>query len=400
MELTNGDRAWLAAQRLPLALVFNAHGNGLGIARSLGTYGVPVAVLSPQRDLATESRYSRWLQSPAYSSAHFIPFLEQIGEVLPQPGVLYPLQDHLVELCVIHRRSLSHYYHLSLPTPRAFKALSDKGELLTTAKAVGVDTPTSRIGGPLPANFPLPAIVKPLAQIPEFKTRYGQKILRFSHRQELEANLEQMESFRPLIQAFIPGDEANLWTYGAAFLKGLPLAEYTGRKLIQYPPGAGDAAVAESVWEPSVAAVGRRLLRSVNYSGMAQVEFKVDPKGTLRLLEVNPRAWSWNSLPTASGSNLSLALYAALLNKSLPSELRTQRETHLRWRYGRLWLLATLRLLLEGRPSRDVLALGRGQAINAILTQGDWGPLPLYLSQIVKTFLGEFALKARNFQPR
>jgi len=62
--------------------------------------------------------------------------------------------------------------------------------------------------------------------------------------------------------------------------------------------------------------------------------------------------------------------------------------------------LATLRLLLEGRPSREVLALGRGQAINAILAQGDWGPLPLYLSQIVKTFLGEFALKARNFQPR
>ena len=164
--------------------------------------------------------------------------------------------------------------------------------------------------------------------------------------------------------------------------------------------GAGDAAVAESVWEPSVAAAGRRLLRSVNYSGMAQVEFKVDPEGTLMLLEVNPRAWSWNSLPTASGSNLSLALYAALLNRRLPSELRTQSEEHLRWRYGRLWLLATLRLLLEGRPSGRVLALGRGRAINAILAKGDWGPLRIYLPQIVKTILGEFALKARNFQPR
>ena len=400
MGLTAGDRAWLATQRLPLALVFNAHGNGLGITRSLGTYGIPVAVLSPHRDLATESRYGRWLQSPGYSSAHFIPFLEQIGEALPQPGVLYPLQDHLVELCVIHRQSLSRYYHLSLPTHRTLKALADKGELLTTARAVGVDTPTSWIGGPLPADFPLPAIVKPLAQIPEFKARYGQTVLRFSRRRELEAKLEKMEPFRPLTQAFIPGDEARLWTYGAAFLKGLPLAEYTGRKLIQYPPGSGDAAVAESVWEPSVAAAGRRLLRSVNYSGMAQVEFKVDPEGTLRLLEVNPRAWSWNSLPTASGSNLSLALYAALLNKRLPSELRTQREEHLRWRYGRLWLLATLRLLLEGHPSGRVLALGRGRAINAILAKGDWGPLRIYLPQIVKTILGEFALKARNFQPR
>ena len=44
MGLTAGDRAWLATQRLPLALVFNAHGNGLGITRSLGTYGIPVAV--------------------------------------------------------------------------------------------------------------------------------------------------------------------------------------------------------------------------------------------------------------------------------------------------------------------------------------------------------------------
>ena len=58
-----------------------------------------------------------------------------------------------------------------------------------------------------------------------------------------------MEPFRPLTQAFIPGDEARLWTYGAAFLKGLPLAEYTGRKLIQYPPGAGDARYAGKIDE-------------------------------------------------------------------------------------------------------------------------------------------------------
>ena len=386
MGLTAADRGWLGAQRLPLALVFNAHINGLGVARSLHRRGVPVALPAPARDLATQ-RCGRWLRSPPFDSDEFMEFLHEVGGALPLRGVLFPLTDALVVRCIAARDSLSRYWELPLPSPAALEAAGDKRALLATARRAGVATPPSWTGGALPAGFTFPALLKPTAREPDFKARFGHGRLRLDDRATLERRSAELARYAPLAQSLVPGPEAELWTFGAACREGVVLAGFTGRKLLQFPPGVGTGAVAQAQPANDVAAAGRKLLRAVRYTGVAQVEFKRDPHGELRLLEINPRPWAWNELAADCGVNLPLALYCAALGK----RLRTRQALPGRkWRHGRLWLLATLRTLLRGGDWRAALRAGLGA--HGVCAHGDFGPLRTYLPMALRTLPGELRL--------
>lgn len=399
MELNEQDRQWLADQRRPVAVLFNAHGNCLGAVHSLAHHGIPVVVLSPSVDLATQSHYSRWVVCPPYRSNEFPEFLLSLGKGLRTKAVIIPFQDHLVQLLLDHNEALKSYFHLPLPSRAELEAVADKYQLLATAGHAGLAIPRSFVEGPVPSDLTFPVIVKPLEDIQGFKQKFGRSVVKLPDRPMLDRYLNEARAHKLLVQEFIAGEEDRLWTFGAAFVKGVCLADFTGRKLIQYPPGAGagDAAVAQARLEPRVAEAGRRLLSVSRFTGIAQVEFKKGPDERLYVIEVNPRSWSWNYLTTACGVNLPLALYCAMLGKKLPLTLTTQFDLPLRWCYGRLWFLATLNLLLRGRSWIRIFKLGlSADNVSPIITQGDGGPLLVYLKQFAKTLMGELAMKVRG----
>ena len=58
----------------------------------------------------------------------------------------------------------------------------------------------------------------------------------------------------------------------------------------------------EGVEHPQVMELGLSLLKSLNWVGIAMVEFKVDPRdGIPKLMEVNPRFWGSLQLAIVSG---------------------------------------------------------------------------------------------------
>jgi predicted ATP-grasp superfamily ATP-dependent carboligase len=71
----------------------------------------------------------------------------------------------------------------------------------------------------------------------------------------------------------------------------------------------------ESVDIPALLEPTARLLRSLGYQGMAEVEYKLDAAGEYKLIEINPRHWDWHRLGNASGVNLTWTAYCHLTGR-------------------------------------------------------------------------------------
>jgi predicted ATP-grasp superfamily ATP-dependent carboligase len=74
----------------------------------------------------------------------------------------------------------------------------------------------------------------------------------------------------------------------------------------------------------------RRVLAALEYTGLAEVEWKRDPRdGALKFLEVNARCWGWHSLASRVVGNLPKMLFDYLVYDRLcPVEPR----------YGSRWV--------------------------------------------------------------
>ena len=69
-----------------------------------------------------------------------------------------------------------------------------------------------------------------------------------------------------------------------------------------YPIQGGPSTLREGVEHPKVMEVGLSLLKSLNWVGVAMVEFKVDPRDRIpKLMEINPRFWGSLQLAIVSG---------------------------------------------------------------------------------------------------
>ncbi|NDY43511.1 ATP-grasp domain-containing protein [Dissulfurirhabdus thermomarina] len=96
-------------------------------------------------------------------------------------------------------------------------------------------------------------------------------------------------------------------------------ARFTHRRLREYPPGGGPSTLREVFRHPAAEAAAERLLAELDFTGVAMVEFKVDPRdGRPVILEVNPRFWGSLPLAVAAGVNFPVLLYRWAVGLPLP----------------------------------------------------------------------------------
>ncbi|MGG2473824.1 ATP-grasp domain-containing protein, partial [Rhizobium sp. BR5] len=109
-----------------------------------------------------------------------------------------------------------------------------------------------------------------------------------------------------VVQELIPGGGESQFSYAALWLNGEPVAEFTARRARQYPVDFGyTSTCVEVVDNRQAIEAARKILKSVGHSGLVEVEFKLDGRdGELKLLDVNPRPWSWFGLCSAAGIDL------------------------------------------------------------------------------------------------
>jgi predicted ATP-grasp superfamily ATP-dependent carboligase len=306
-------------EKSPGAIVLGGNFVGLGIVRSLGAHGIPVWVFDADRSksIAQFSRYTtRFIETKE----------EAITDVLLREGrqhqldgwVLFPVTDEYVEILSANRECLSSIYRVTTAPIEVTRFALDKRLTYARADELGIAAPWTSVGNSLAdieaEGVPYPVILKPAVNH-HFFPQTNIKALPAENASELQRGFAQMSRYIPpeeiLVQERIPGGGENQFSFCAVCKDGHAYASLVAQRRRQYPVDFGNASTfVETTNQPVVEAAGRRFLESIGFDGLAEVEFKYDPRdGKYKILDVNPRTWGWHTLGKAAGMDFPYLLW-------------------------------------------------------------------------------------------
>ncbi len=311
-------------KEIPGAIVIGGHFQGLGVIRALAAKGIPVVLLDSEPCLSRFSRcITRFIKSPSILDGEdYLSFLMNIADEKGCTGYcIFPTDDETVRLLSFNHDLLTTVYRLMTPSWNTIKFTYNKKYTYQQADSLNIPTPRTFY----PRNeadlsqfeIPYPALIKP-AVMRDFFRQTGKKVFRALNEKELLENYRKASRFIPpeeiLIQEEIPEVSRNLFSYCPFFKDGKSISSITAARPRQHPMDFGQAstfAVTTSI--PDIETQSQKFLKSINYYGLAEVEFIRDPRdGVYKLLEVNARIWGWHSLATAAGVNLPYLVYRDL----------------------------------------------------------------------------------------
>ena len=316
--MNNSESESKVERKQPGAIVLGGNFVGLGIVRSLGSRGIPVWVIDSDcsKSIAQFSRYTK----------RFIECKSNLVELLLREGreheltgwVLFPVSDEYVELMSANREILSSVYQVTTPPAEVTRYALDKRLTYQTAREIGVDAPWTANGQSLAEleeqDIPYPVILKPAINH-HFFPQTNLKALAVADASDLHQRYAQMSKYIPadeiLVQEHIPGGGENQFSFCAVCQDGHAYASLVAQRRRQYPIEFGNASTfVQTISQPVVEAAGRRFLERIGLDGVAEVEFKFDPRdGRYKILDVNPRIWGWHTLGKAAGIDFSYLLW-------------------------------------------------------------------------------------------
>jgi predicted ATP-grasp superfamily ATP-dependent carboligase len=285
----------------------------LAVVRSLGRRGISVTV--GERTFLNTSFFSKYCSrrivypSPRRNPDQFIEFI--LKEIRKNHyECLFPMEEETLILVAQHREEISRHTYLLVPGLEKIEFVRDKGKLIRFAESHGIPIPKTiyslenpepdMVQGRSPASNVVqgPAVIKPRISSGSFGIAYVKK------REDL-IPLYQKVHVRypfPLIQEWIP-DGGGTFGFSALFDEASNVkAAFVHEKLRMYPVQGGPSTLREGVEHPQIMELGVSLLRSLNWVGVAMIEFKIDPRdGAPKLMEVNPRFWGSLHLAIVSG---------------------------------------------------------------------------------------------------
>jgi D-aspartate ligase len=387
----------MATNARPAAVVMNMFYTGLGIARSLGEHGVRVIGLTAQRPLyGNLTRYAKCVDCPDSRNdpERLRDFLIELSSTLGARAVIFPTRDHDVVFLDRFRAELEPYYILTIPNREALAVCLDKFETWRAAEQVSVPSPKCHIinsSEGLHAILPeltYPCVLKPVAA---YHWRTGanwnlvgaRKAIAVSSEAELliEYDAVRQAQGRVLIQDLIPGADDCLKIAACYFNKqSRYVAGFNTRKLVQVPEGFGTGCIVQATDQPELLAPTVRLLESIGYTGIAEVEYKWHAdRNEYQLIEINPRPWDQHRLGYAIGVDLIYLAYCDHTGMSVPAPFSNRLPV--KWIAEDVFVMAFLRLLwgFDLPGLRSLLQLARGKRIYAISSLRDPIPGLVYL---------------------
>jgi predicted ATP-grasp superfamily ATP-dependent carboligase len=94
------------------------------------------------------------------------------------------------------------------------------------------------------------------------------------------------------------------------------IALFMHKRLREYPVTGGASTLRVSVWNRRLAEYSIKLLKEMNWQGVAMVEFKLDEKnGSANLMEINGRFWGSLPLAINAGVDFPYLLYKVIMEK-------------------------------------------------------------------------------------
>jgi predicted ATP-grasp superfamily ATP-dependent carboligase len=354
------------------------------ISESNSSNGVPVFALSPQKyNLTFYSRYSRKVVCPELNyngGRNFIEFLVKLGRSLGKKGVLFPTSDQAVLTIATHKKQLKPFFFLPLSSVAVADIIVNKDKFYRMLEMKGILHPKTFFPKDiseieiLSKSLEYPYIIKPVSS-GEFKRVFKTKCFLANSREKLAmAYIKAREAkLNVFLQEVIPGNDIYMfYTYFNANSKPLAVCGY--QKHRQYSPDFGIGCMCEARWEEEPINIGLSLLKEMGYRGIAEPEFKRDPRdGKYKLLEINARTSTQNRLPAHCGLDMEYIAYQDVLK---PYRERLDKPKNgVKWIDFQLDLATAVRLRREGKLSfADWLRSLKGERTYAYFAGDDLLP--------------------------
>jgi predicted ATP-grasp superfamily ATP-dependent carboligase len=387
--LTNVDK--------PGAIIIEGHVQGLSNTRSLGVAGIPVYVVDKGPCIASHSRYCiKSFICPDYQTDAFVDFLVTLAQKENISGwMLLPSNDHAVYTISRHKVLLSRFYKIITPDLPVTEQIYDKRRLLELAEGLKLPCPLTQYFS-TPSEEPRPELNFPVITKGRnglsFYKALGKKAFLAADRVELQQQLQLIAERYPVdgtfTQELIPFNGKNKTISFTAFcVKGEIKAHWMGVKLREHPLRFGTATFARSIYEEACYKQSVPLLRALDYTGVCEVEYLLDPRdGKYKLIEINARTWLWVGLARVCGVDYALMIYAYL--NGHPFVYPDNYRTGINWinpvsdfAYS---MLAMLQLRLN--PFEYLKTIFARDNVNALMAKGDNRPFFSYFLNI-KSFL-------------
>ncbi len=312
----------------------------LAVTRALGRRGIPVIVLAHGPGaLAAASRFAAGEVRVPDAARDPEGWAEAVrGEWRKDPAaLLLPVTDLAVGTAL--QFGLDREGPVAAPSCEAFQDASDKYALLAFAKAAGLDSPQTELVEnvsaltELPPGFAYPVVLKSRRSrwLEAGAWREGGVCLVANAAALDAARADPRWSGGALLQEHLPGHGRGLF-----FLvdRGHTVACFAHRRVREKPPSGGVSVVSESeIPDPGLREAGERLLRALEWHGVAMLELRSAPDGRHWVMEVNPRLWGSLQLAVDAGVDFPSLLVALHRDQPLP-ETRLRAGARLRWLLG------------------------------------------------------------------
>ena len=257
-------------------------------------------------------------------------------------SVLLSATDEGLSILINHRSTLEKKFRLDRSNPVAQQQMLDKISTYKAATAAGVPTPRFWIVrdnlSEVADQLVYPLLVKPRFSHLVWPVLGNRKHVTAHNLQEVAEVVEALaaggvDSF--LVEK-IPGPDDLLCSYNTYLDEaGTALFDFTKRIIRRHPKNMGLATYHITAHVPGLKERSLRLWRHVGLQGLANAEYKMDPRdGEYKLIECNARFTGATPLAAACGLDLADFVYRQVVGLPAP-DIKTYRTGVRLWEPGR-----------------------------------------------------------------
>jgi|TARA_Y100000310_G_C20639680_1_gene793192 predicted ATP-grasp superfamily ATP-dependent carboligase len=287
----------------------------LSLVRSLGRKGIKIHVGGDMK-IATSYYSAYCTKKVVYPSILLKPiqFKNFMFNYIKKEkfDVVFPLLNELVLFFSKYKKELSRFTSVPLVDYDKMILALDKANTLKIAESIKIPHPKTYYPDNL---FELKQVISDLVYPVVVKARrnYGAVGVELCHKKErlkqAYTNISKIYG-SPIVQEYIPDGGDAIGVSCLFGYKNDVKAAFVHRRLRQYPIRGGPSTLRESIRHSKAESIAIKLLKKINWFGVAMVEFKIDPRDNKpKLMEINPRFWGSLSLPIFAGVDFPYLLY-------------------------------------------------------------------------------------------
>jgi predicted ATP-grasp superfamily ATP-dependent carboligase len=250
-----------------------------------------------------------------------------------KPAVVIPVSNNAVKKLSEYRDRIDKITKTLLPENESLCIAQDKRRTFRYAEKLGIPCPRtlyetndfSRLNNELD-KLSFPVVIK-FVNVGETGVRYCS-----NKKQVIDTLIKYSRKGDnpPIIQEFIEGVGVGFY---AIYKDGKCQNYFMHRRIHEYPVTGGASSYAMSYFNTRLKEAGLRILDSLQWNGVAMVEFKLTVNDDLYLMEINPKFWGSYELAEKCGISFAYDYYKIAMGKNV-KQVDYDKEIGFRWLFS------------------------------------------------------------------